>query len=111
MTKSRNGFSVKDTGIGIPEDKMSRLFQPFTQIDSSTTRKYGGTGLGLAITKKLVEMMGGRIWAESQLGKGSTFNFTILADATFIKPANRKAETRQERATMEKSKTMFFGYC
>ena len=86
-------FSVKDTGIGIPEDKMSRLFQPFTQIDSSTTRRYGGTGLGLAITKKLVEMMGGRIWAESQLGKGSDFNFTILADATFINPAIREPES------------------
>lgn len=89
-------FAVRDTGIGIPEDKMSRLFQPFTQVDSSTTRKYGGTGLGLAITKKLVEMMGGRIWAESQLGRGSTFNFTILADATFIKPASRKTEEIQE---------------
>jgi PAS domain S-box-containing protein len=93
--------SIKDTGIGIPEDKMSRLFKSFTQIDSSTTRKYGGTGLGLAITKRLVEMMGGKIWAESQLSKGSTFYFTILADATSSKPASRKIKARQERDNEE----------
>jgi two-component system, sensor histidine kinase and response regulator len=94
-------FSVKDTGIGIPEDKMSRLFQSFTQVDSSTTRRYGGTGLGLAISKKLVEMMGGRIWAESQLGKGSTFYFTILVDSTFIEPVIRRAEALQEGNNLE----------
>jgi len=81
-------FQVKDTGIGIPENKMDRLFQSFTQVDSSTTRRYGGTGLGLAISKKLVEMMGGKIWAETQLHKGSTFYFTILADATVIMPTS-----------------------
>jgi len=83
-------FSIKDTGIGIPEDKMSRLFHSFSQVDASTTRKHGGTGLGLAISKKLVEMMGGKIWAESQLGIGSTFHFTVLYEETLIKPAGSK---------------------
>jgi len=72
-------FSVRDTGIGIPPEKVNSLFKKFTQVDSSTTRKYGGTGLGLSISKNLVELMGGRIWIESKLGEGSTFYFTIKA--------------------------------
>ena len=72
-------FSVRDTGIGIPLDKQHRLFKSFQQVDASTTRHFGGTGLGLAISKRLVELMGGRIWVDSDAGKGSTFHFTILA--------------------------------
>ncbi|MFH0904904.1 MAG: PAS domain-containing sensor histidine kinase [Methanobacteriota archaeon] len=70
-------FSVSDTGIGIREDDVGKLFQKFTQLDIGTTRKYGGTGIGLAITKQLVEQHGGRIWAESKYGEGSTFTFLL----------------------------------
>ncbi|HHB92273.1 MAG TPA: response regulator [Thioploca sp.] len=73
-------FLIKDTGIGIPQNIIPNLFRAFTQADGSTTRKFGGTGLGLTICKRLVTMMGGEIWVESQLNKGSSFNFIITFD-------------------------------
>ena len=72
-------FSVRDTGIGIPSDRLEKIFELYSQAEVSTTREHGGTGLGLAISRRLVGLMGGRMWAESALGAGSTFRFTILA--------------------------------
>jgi two-component system sensor histidine kinase/response regulator len=75
-------FQVRDTGPGIPSARMNRLFQAFSQVDASTTRRHGGTGLGLVISKRIVEAMGGKIWVETEAGRGSSFFFTILTKAT-----------------------------
>jgi signal transduction histidine kinase len=88
-------FQVIDTGIGIPKDKQKSVFEPFTQADGSSTRKYGGTGLGLTISSRLVEMMGGKIWVESEAGRGSNFHFTVrFAPATSDCDANQISETQ-----------------
>jgi CheY-like chemotaxis protein len=90
-------FAVTDTGVGIPQDKQGQLFKAFAQVDASTTRRFGGTGLGLAISARLVRMMGGRIWMDSESGKGSTFHFT----AQFELARNGRRAPAPERVDLD----------
>ncbi|MDR2825574.1 MAG: response regulator [Deltaproteobacteria bacterium] len=99
-------IEVSDTGIGISKEQSARLFRSFEQAESNTTRLYGGTGLGLAISKRIVEMMGGRIWIESEIGKGSTFLFSIRMERSrkYIRPTAQVMEQEQDKAQDEPDK-------
>jgi CheY-like chemotaxis protein len=102
-------WSVRDTGIGLSADQIDRLFQPFNQADTSTARQYGGTGLGLAICKRLMEMMDGRIWVESELGRGSDFRFSMRlarGEQTAADPAARDHASAAARARLKGARVL-----
>ncbi|MBN2012555.1 response regulator [candidate division KSB1 bacterium] len=96
-------FDISDTGIGIAADKLNDIFSPFYQVDGSFTRKYGGTGIGLSITSKLVHLMGGEVWVDSELGKGSTFHFTFLGELGAESHPDQSSDMVQEMLSENRS--------
>ncbi len=106
------GFEVRDSGIGIPPDKLDKLFKPFSQVDSSTTRRYGGTGLGLIISEKIVNLMGGSIGVESTLGKGTTFKFKVKTKVSSVQlttfPFNLEVLRDKKILVVDDNKTNLF---
>ncbi len=99
-------FQVSDTGIGIPASRLDRLFRPFSQVDASTSRKYGGTGLGLAISRRLVTLMGGQIWAESEPGFGTSFHFNLEMQATEVDATTTDASVRHVAPAVQFEQTL-----
>ncbi|AFY57849.1 signal transduction histidine kinase [Rivularia sp. PCC 7116] len=102
--KGKLTITISDTGIGIPPEKHEKIFESFEQADGSTSREYGGTGLGLAVTKQLVELHGGTIWVDSEVGKGSSFSFTLPVINTKIQPEKIKAESKNSRESNQRRK-------
>ncbi|NJL23073.1 MAG: GAF domain-containing protein, partial [Leptolyngbyaceae cyanobacterium SM1_3_5] len=105
-------FVVQDTGMGIPSDRLNRLFRPFSQVDSSISRTYGGSGLGLVISQRLIEMMGGRIWVDSEVGRGSTFYCSLMAQVKLSPPTvdARLTDKRLLVVDTNAGAAAFFGY-